>query len=268
MQKKKIIEQVNKFKECVLDALFPRNIKCIFCGEELNEKAHNCTCEECYPTLPFINKCCDRCGSPVNPENIGVCMNCKTNNFHFEIGRSVFGYSDNVVYVVQNLKYNCKKYLVEPMVNFMLEKFATLNIFTDIITCIPMFKTKLKKRGYNQSALLASAFANKLNLPFIELCEKVVDNPSQTSLSYTERRNNVKDCYKLKKEFAKTIKGKSILIVDDVMTTGATSSEISKVLVEHGAKLCNVFTFAHSYTAKENVELFKSISLTNNLKQS
>lgn len=240
--------QFNKIKEHVLDVIFPRNIKCITCGEELNEKSRNSVCEECLNSLPFITKCCDRCGTQVNEENIGVCLKCKTRNFYFENARSVFGYSDRIVYVVQNLKYNNKKYLVEPITKFMLEKFATLKINPDIITCIPMFEKKIKKRGYNQSALLAKNFAEQIKVPFHELCEKVVDNPSQTALTFDERINNVKDTYKLKREFFKLIKNKTILIVDDVITTGATSSELSRVLIEHGAKVCYVFTFAHTNT--------------------
>jgi competence protein ComFC len=259
---KKIIK-LSAIKNKIFDILFPKNIKCIFCGDELNETSHNCTCENCYPILPFINNECDRCGTPVNPENIGVCLNCKTRNFNFCSARSVFGYCDEVLNVVQNLKYNGKRFLGSHMADFMLEKFATLNIPADIITCVPMRHKKEKQRGYNQSGLLAQDFADKIHLPFLDCCEKVVDNPSQTTLSFDERMKNVKDTFKFKKEFKQAIKDKVVLIIDDVITTGATTSELSKVLKEHGAKECFVLSFAHSFK-ENNINLFKQLYLTNN----
>ena len=108
-----------------------------------------------------------------------------------------------------------------------------------------MFKTKEKARGYNQSLLLAKSLSNKLHIPIATLTEKLVDNLNQASLGHDERLNNVKNVYSIVKSNQKLIKDKTILLIDDVMTTGATSNEICKLLLSKGAKACYVLVLCH-----------------------
>lgn len=239
-------QKIKRFGSYLKNLLFPKHIKCVFCGNELATDFYNDTCKECLNNLPFIKNYCDRCGLPVKVGTIGVCQNCKTTNYNFNFARSVFEYKDKVVRVVRKLKYHNGKYLVESMANSMAELYSTTSLQADIVTNIPMHIKPFKKRGYNQSKLLAEKFASKTNLPCVELCSCVVNKPSQTSLSYSERKENVKDSFAFNKEYKEQIKDKVVLIIDDVITTGATTSEIAKVLIENGAKACNVLTFAHS----------------------
>lgn len=109
-----------------------------------------------------------------------------------------------------------------------------------------MFELKEKSRGYNQSKMLAQEFSSKTKIPIYEFCEKVVNTKSQTELNTKERMANVLDSFAFKSEFKKMIKGKVVLIVDDVITTGATTSEISRILLKAGAKECYVISFAHT----------------------
>ena len=133
----------------------------------------------------------------------------------------------------------------------MLEYYATQNLFADCVTYIPMFKKKEKLRGYNQAKLLAEEFSNHTNIPIFDFCEKVVDNSSQTELDFKARRENVKDAFKFKKELKKQLKDKVVLVIDDIFTTGATTNEICKILLEKGAKECFVFTLAHTPFIKD-----------------
>ena len=239
-------QKMKRFANKILDLMYPKNIKCMFCAEELNQFDYNCTCENCLPNLPFISNPCSRCGSPMGENQQGVCLKCKTRNFHFNQAKSVFEYIESPLKVVHNLKYNGKTYLVEYMVKYLLEVYGTWNILPDIITCVPMFPTKEKVRGYNQSKLLAEQFSKIVGVPFVELCSKVVDTVSQTELNTNDRIENVKDSFALKNEHAKLIKNKTILIIDDVITTGATTSEISRVLKQGGAVACYAMSFAHT----------------------
>jgi len=239
-------QKISKFKDMVLDLMFPSGIKCMFCANELNQNSYNTTCEICLETLPFIKNPCERCGSAMGENQMGVCLRCKSKNFNFVQAKSVFEYVNTPLNVVHNLKYNGKKYLSKYIVKYLLDIYSTWNVFADIVTCVPMFEEKEKARGYNQSKLLAEEFSRVAKVPFYELCSKVVDTPSQTELNTNERLNNVADSFAFKRELKKTIKGKTILIIDDVITTGATTSEISKVLLNAGAKECYVLSFAHT----------------------
>ena len=247
-------QKIKSFGNKILNLMYPKNIKCMFCVDELNHLEYNCTCENCMPTLPFISNPCEKCGSPMNENQHGVCIKCKNRNFFFSQAKSIFEYTDKPLKVVHDVKYNNKKFLIEYMVKYLLDLYATWNVFPDIITCVPLFPTKEKARGYNQSKLMAKIFAEKVNLPFYELTEKVVDTPSQTTLNTLERIENVKNSFSFKDDFKKLIKNKTILIIDDVITTGATTSEISRILCNNGANACYVLSFAHTKLQQLDIE--------------
>jgi len=245
MQKKNLKEKLNKFGKYLKDIVFPRNLKCIFCKEELNQNEMNSTCEVCLQTLPFITNACPRCGGVLPKEATGVCVDCKINNYDFISAFSVFEYKNEVVSVIHNLKYNGKTYLVKPIAKFMAQRFATENIEIDFLTSVPIHAEKFKVRGFNQSELLAKGICELLGYKYLELCQKVINTKSQTELNFSERKDNVKDSFAFNKQFKGQVKGKSVLIIDDIFTTGATSNEICKVLLKAGVAKCYVLTFAH-----------------------
>ena len=147
-------QKISKFKKWISNLIFPKDIKCMFCMGELNQNAYNKTCENCLEKLPFIKNACDRCGAPMNNNQTGVCLACKNKNYNFIQAKSVFEYNAEPLIVVHNLKYNGKKYLVESMVKYLVDVYAKWNVFADFVTCVPMFESKEKLRGYNQSKLL------------------------------------------------------------------------------------------------------------------
>lgn len=239
-------QKISKVKEFISNLMYPNDIKCVFCGEELNQNACNFTCEECFGCLPFITNPCSKCGSPMNDNQQGVCLKCKSRNFSFVQAKSVFEYTSQPLMLVHKLKYSKKKYLVEAMSKYLIDIYATWNLFADIITNVPMFPTKEKERGFNQSSLLAKQLSESVKVPFVELCAKIVDTPSQTDLTINKRIENVKNTFSFRNEHKKLITGKTILIIDDVVTTGATTSELSRIMLEAGAKECYVLSFAHT----------------------
>ena len=114
----------------------------------------------------------------------------------------------------------------------------------DIIIPVPMTKKKVRKRGYNQSELIAKQLAK--NIPNLKeekyILIKVKENRTQSSLNRQQRQENVKDVYKLQN--VEKIKEKNIIIFDDIYTTGATVNECAKVLMLGGAKKVAVITIA------------------------
>lgn len=231
--------------------LFPRKLKCIFCAEELGDFSNNDTCEDCLKSLPFIKNPCERCGAELPNGLEGVCFNCFANNFNFDMVRSVFSYNEKVVGLVHKFKYKGRKFLASPMAKYMSMLLKTWNINVDEITAVPLHKNREKERGYNQSKLLAENIAKENNLEYKDLCVKIVDNPAQASLDAKSRRENVKGAYIANNDYKRNIKGKTILLIDDIYTTGSTSSEISGVLKKAGANKVYVLTFAHSLIEKD-----------------
>ena len=246
MDNKRKISKFQRFKTKLLDFFFPRHIKCIFCGEELQNSSLFDCCDKCKTSLPFITTSCARCGGSIGQNNSGVCIDCKRTNYSFDYARAVFDYEGALLGAIHKFKFRGQKFLAEPLGNFLCEKLATTEFNPDIITYVPMHIKREKERGYNQAKLIAEFVADVYALPCLNLVNKIKETPSQTTLNYAERRTNLVDCFEFNSKFKKEIKGKSILILDDIFTTGSTTSEIAKILKMHGAKEVNVLTIAHT----------------------
>lgn len=128
--------------------------------------------------------------------------------------------------------------------------FEYTNIFTkirnyDIICPVPLFKTKVRERGYNQSEYICSGINSVLNIMQINnLIKRVRHTKSQTNLRYFERLSNVKDAFEINEKYIHIISDKKILLVDDVVTTGATINEVIKVLRNVNVSEIAAFTLA------------------------
>jgi len=231
-------------KDGLLDMLYPKHIKCIFCDNEINELNLYDSCEDCLKNLPRIEKdYCLHCGMPRKSGASGVCLFCKRDNLNFTVARAIFSYEGNVRKVIQKFKYENGKYLYEPLSYYLYDYVKRSNWKFDLITFVPIHAKKLKKRGYNQAELLASELAKKLNIPCVNLFEKLTDAKTQTKLSRQDRKKNIENTFKL---INKDIKDKNILLIDDVFTTGATSDELSKLMKNAHASYIYVLTLAHT----------------------
>lgn len=247
---RKIKEIFNKFRNGVLDMLYPKHIKCIFCSEELAELNLYDSCEKCLSTLPRINKdYCIHCGMSRSEGAVGSCIFCKRENPSFTLARAVLKYEGTTAIVIQNLKYNHAKYLAEPLAYFLFEKLKNLNWEIDLISFVPIHAKKLKQRGYNQAELLAKELSKLTNIECKNLFEKIKETPTQTKLTRQQRKKNIENSFKLTN---KDVADKNILIVDDVFTTGATANELAKLLKNAKAKYVYILTLAHS-VLKENI---------------
>ena len=118
---------------------------------------------------------------------------------------------------------------------------VTMNEF-DVIVPVPLHNTKKRERGFNQAHLLAQPLASEFGIPLSSRLERVRPGVSQTTLSRRERLDNVHGTFVLSRPLE--FKDKNVLLVDDVFTTGATLSECSKVLRDHGARSACALTLA------------------------
>lgn len=238
--------------EKVLDFLFPQDIKCIFCGEEVNENEF-CLCDKCSNEVDKCVKICDCCGAVIKSE-AKFCVVCLNNKREFDFARAPYVYKGKVIEAVHNFKYNGAKYLAKPFAKLMLSSFNELNKLSggfDFIIPVPMHKDKLKKRKYNQAKLLADEVAKLTNLPVEDnLLVKVKNTESQTKLARKERFKNMKDVFEITDK--RKVKNKNILIVDDILTTGATTESMAKLLRKYHANKISVLTFARTDFDKDN----------------
>jgi ComF family protein len=126
------------------------------------------------------------------------------------------------------------------LVELLYPKLEEFIIDIDLICAVPLYKKRLKKRKYNQALLLAKSIAKKYQIKLIpDLLIRIKGGKYQIGLNKTARINNVKNAFKINDKYLSKIKNKNILIIDDVVTTGATIDNCSKILKKSGCK--NVF---------------------------
>ena len=225
----KVYFNFKKFKENLLNIFFPKDIKCLICGRELDTNTLYCICDSCMEELPFnTGKTCLRCDSAISSD-ANYCVNCKNSAPQYKRNKSVFLYDGVVKKFVRQLKFDNKKFYASTLSNFIASEYVKLNKDFDIIIPVPIHKDREKRRGYNQATLLCTSLKEKLKLNVDEnVLTKERATRSQAYLSREEREKNLEDAFKVVDR--KLVKGKTILLVDDVFTTGTTINECAKTL--------------------------------------
>ena len=235
---------VKKFFNNIFETLFPSNITCIFCGDEIQSE-EGAVCNKCLEKLPYVKKICLRCGSPLKSK-ANYCLTCKNTERSFDIARSPLIYKDMVSNLIQNFKYNGKKYLAKYMAEYMAKSYEEIKkekFEADLIVPVPLHIKRQKQRGFNQSELLAKELSKIINVKVnVNNLVRNKVTQTQTKLSYLERQENLKDAFEIKNKT--DFKNKTILLIDDVLTTGSTVNHCSEVLKKAGAKAVCVLTFA------------------------
>ena len=215
--------------------LFPDDIKCIVCGKEIRPNRYG-LCDDCK--LEINDNFCLRCGR----HKIGIgdyCDECSNLSLHFDEARSAVNYDGNAKALVHRLKYGNAKYLANTLSQYLLDVLLLADWKADCITFVPIHKSRKRRRGYNQAEILAKALSERVNLPCVNLLEKSVKTPNQAKLNRAERLENIKNSFSALQK-----PPEHVILVDDVMTTGSTAAECSRVLKRAGAKVVYVLTFA------------------------
>ena len=235
---------MNKFIDFVLDAIFPPNIKCLVCAEDLNKDTKYCICDECMEKLPFVTgTVCAKCGVPIR--DMGkYCINCKSNSHIFSKNECVFEYIPPISTLVKNLKFNGKKYIGYTLSNFVASKVIESGRKYDMVLPVPMHADRLKERGFNHAELLCKTLKDLGMDVRTDVLIKSVNTKSQASLKRSERLANLKDSFKVADKSA--VENKTILLVDDVITTGSTLDECAEVLLKAGAFKVYSVTLTHA----------------------
>lgn len=222
-----------------LNLLLPR--VCLLCSDIVEDEGF---CEKCFDNIKLIKSpLCRRCGMPFISQETEdhLCGACIKKRRPFSIARSIGIYEGVLLEAVQRLKYNGKTSLARPLAKLMTKEFSMTNY--NLIVPVPLHKTRLKERGFNQSLLLARELSKLYNLPIDYLnLRKIRATDPQVNLKGKERIANIKGAFAVKNGAG--FKNKKILLIDDVYTTGATVIECSKVLKKAGAKTVDVLTLA------------------------
>ncbi len=218
-----------------------RNIKwtCNYCGREVFNDSY--FCPDCLNALPFNDgNTCSHCGRSVIKKE-DYCLSCKNFLVSVDRARSVFRYEGSIKRLIPRFKYHDEKHLGEVFAHYLANCYFENYFNSDLTLFVPMDKETLKERGYNQTEVLANNLSEIINVP---VKADVLIKKKPTNHAGLSRKDRLKsmDAYKVVKR--KEVKDKSILLIDDVMTTGATVEAIAKLLKKAGAREVNVLTVA------------------------
>ena len=233
----------------LLKILYPP--KCIICKcyvkNEMNE-----ICADCINTLPFKEgKTCPVCSIPVSfSYGDMTCHRCRYEKRYFDRAVSPFTYEGEIRSAVLNYKFYGKTFYAKTLAQFMYDEIKEQfgNTLPDVLTYVPLHPLRYISRGYNQSKMLADYIGEKLNIPVTRTLIKIKNTRPLSSQKHKNRHDAVKGVYQLYKNSPDILNGKTVLLIDDIITTGATISECSHILKRGGAKTVLAATVAQTTT--------------------
>ena len=228
----------------IVDSVLPP--RCLSCGEIVEDAGT--LCSGCWTDLTLLGPpCCACCGLPfpyeVPPETL--CPACVRDRPAFDRARAVFRYDDASRSLILAFKH-ADQIHGAPFYGRWLERVGRpLLTEADLIAPVPLHRRRLLARRYNQAALLARAAArDRREQLALDLLTRRRHTPSQGRLSPAGRRRNVRGAFVLTPRWADRLRGGRVLLVDDVLTTGATVEECARVLRRNGAAAVDVLTLA------------------------
>ena len=225
----------------ILDLLYPARPKCNICGRV----GAGAACSICMASLDYLQGVtCLHCGKQLSEQyQDSTCPDCKAGVFYYERAYSCFEYKGMGKELVYKFKYEGKTQLSKVIAGLMEERLRNERLSIDAIVPVPIHENKLMTRGFNQSYLIARELGERLRKPIIDCMERTKETKEQYNLDRAERYLNIVDAFSVKLMY-NIDKYKSILLVDDIYTTGSTVNECSKVLKHFGAKTIYVITAA------------------------
>ncbi len=230
----------------VLNLLFPP--QCLNCDERV--PTHGTLCLACWQKITFISDpMCDCCGLPFDYDIGGqaLCAECIKTQRPYSRARTAFRYDENSSKLITRFKYSDQTQLAKIYGAWLTKAGKELLPGTDAIIPVPLHYFRFLTRRFNQSALLAQSISKATGIKTLpDAIKRKRYTTPQTGLSKAQRKNNVKGAFAVNKRCLPSIKGKNILLVDDVMTTGSTIEQCTKTLLKAGATRVNVLTLART----------------------
>jgi ComF family protein len=232
--------------EAALSLVFPP--VCQLCNETRTSAAEGYVCPDCYKRVRFVREpLCERCGLPFEGSLTGLfeCSNCRDVELHFTSARSAVLAKDAVLEVIHRYKYN-RALWFEPFLADLLIRAAREEVRKedwDVIVPVPLHPTKQREREFNQAGRLARHLGRALDIPVqTRWLRRTTATRTQTLLSRTQRAENVRRAFAPTKGLK--LNDERIVLIDDVLTTGATTNACAKALRDAGASQVCVWTVA------------------------
>ncbi len=234
--------------DAVLSFIYPD--VCQLCSANRATKREGYVCGDCRAQVrPIEAPFCERCGLPFEGESTGAfqCTNCREMELHFASARSAVAARGPVLEVIHRYKYNGDIWFEEFLAALFIQ--GARDCFRErpiaALGPVPLFAVKQREGVFNHAARLARRLGAAVDVPVrTDLLKRVLPTPSQTRLTRTQRADNMRQAFALRPK--EKPNGGWFVLIDDVFTTGATTSACAKLLIKGGAERVCVWTVARA----------------------
>ena len=222
----------------VLDFALPP--RCGGCGAIVDEVESFCA--DCWRTLEFLGSGgCSRCGIPLQATEAELCGACLARPPRLDRIRSAVAYDDISSSIALRLKYGRKVGLARTMSRYMSPLLTDLP--EALLVPVPLHRSRLWRRGFNQSAIVAKALSKQTGLPIcVEALKRVRPTPPLKGMNMRQRRRTVAGAFRANP--AVELRGRTVVLIDDVLTTGSTANACARVLKSAGAERVELISWA------------------------
>ena len=211
---------LNRVSQALLHILLPET--CAHCREDLAWNAEDPLCSPCLSKLRWLEPPhCERCGTPLGGGG-RFCFSCRGKTFFCERIRSALRYEPVLQSCLYRFKYEGKAKLAGPLGEWMAERFPHFPELRSatLLVPVPLHPHRLRERGFNQAELLAQVLSKKLGIPTRTILRRIRPTHPQWNLDRKKRLTNVSDAFEPAQP--EKLQGESVLLIDDVATTGST----------------------------------------------
>lgn len=230
--------------EKIKDWLLPS--ACVLC--DVGTKGPLDLCGACMLDLPWLQTVCVRCAQPLSLEYSveKICGVCLRQQPFFNKTVAMFSYQEPIKKLITGIKFQKKLVYAKLLGELFVQRLSTAyhkDRWPEIIIPVPLHRLRLQERGFNQAVELAKPISKKFKIKVdLHSCQRILATTAQMDLPATERYANVKNAFAIKAR----LKAKHVAILDDVMTTGNTVNELSKVLYKNGVARIDVWCCART----------------------
>lgn len=218
----------------ILNLLFP--CSCVVCHAPVPERRWGGACPECWSgLLPIEPPFCPKCGEPAAAIE-GLCGLCLRGDHVFDFARSALLFTHTFREIIHHLKYADRVSLAKPLGDILKECLEKHGFEGTLIVPVPLHPSRERSRGFNQAELIASRLGRPVAT---RLLRRRKNTPSQTGLTRNQRKQNLASAFEVTGRVSGTV-----IVVDDVYTTGSTMNEVAKTLKRGGAERVEVLTVA------------------------
>lgn len=240
------VSHLREWSEAALGFCYPP--VCQLCGQQRAGAPEGYVCEHCWEKVRFVQPpCCDRCGLPFAGELTAAfeCANCRDMELHFTSARAAVVANEFLLEVIHRYKYQRQRWFEPFLVELLLRQAVPVLRQVPLagIVPVPLHPVKRREREFNQAEELARPLAAALGIPLLaKVVKRVQPTRTQTQLDKRARAENVRRAFA--PASPQLLAGDRLLVFDDVLTTGATTSAVAGVLRAQGAAEVIVWSLA------------------------